>query len=161
MFGMFPFGRGNMISFTSFTSITSTRDGINGFNITNGYSGVYDPDQINNYNPNLNSLNEFSLFDQIQNAVSNALNNVDIQQIAEQYLTSISNDSKYNTINNSFYNASIELGADINAWIIMISVSPNGDLIYYTDIEEGAFVYDGEQAIIYDDWFSLGYSTCI
>ena len=101
MFGMFPFGRGNMISFTSFTSITSTRDGINGFNITNGYSGVYDPDQINNYNPNMNSLNEFSLFDQIQNAVSNALNNVDIQQIAEQYLTSISNDSKYNTINNN------------------------------------------------------------
>ena len=68
---------------------------------------------------------------------------------------------KYNTINNSFYNASIELGADINAWIIMISVSPNGDLIYYTDIEEGAFVYDGEQAIIYDDWFSLGYSSSI
>ena len=36
MFGMFPFGMGNMISFTSFTSFTSTKDGINGFNVTMG-----------------------------------------------------------------------------------------------------------------------------
>ena len=101
MFGMFPFGRGNMISFTSFTSITSTKNGINSFNITNGYSGFYDPDQINNYNSNMNSLNEFSLFDQIQNAVSNVLNNVDMQQLAEQYLTAISNGSQYNKIENN------------------------------------------------------------
>lgn len=98
MFGMFPFGRGNMISFTSFTSFTSTRDGMNGFNITNGYSGFYDPNQINNYNSNMNSLNEFNFFDQIQDAVSNVLNNIDIEQLAQQYFTAISNGTKYNTI---------------------------------------------------------------
>lgn len=89
MFGMFPLGRGNIISFTSFTSFTSTGNGINGFNVTNGYNGFYDPDQLNYYNPN-NNLNEVNLFDEIQDAVNSVLSNVNIQELAEQYYNTIS-----------------------------------------------------------------------
>ncbi len=107
MFGMFPFGNGNMISFTSFTSFTSTSDGINGFNITNGYSGFYDPNQINgynqfnNYNPNINNLNGMNFFEQIQNAVSSALNNIDLEELAQQYYIAISENIRENTIENN------------------------------------------------------------
>ena len=89
MFGMFPLGRGNIISFTSFTSFTSTGNGINGFNVTNSYNGFYDPDQLNYYNPN-NNLNEVNLFDEIQDAVNSVLSNVNIQELAEQYYNAIS-----------------------------------------------------------------------
>lgn len=89
MFGMFPLGRGNIISFTSFTSFTSTGNGINGFNVTNSYNGFYDPDQLNYYNPN-NNLNEVNLFDEIQDAVNSVLSNVNIQELAEQYYNTIS-----------------------------------------------------------------------
>ena len=107
MFGMFPFGNGNMISFTSFTSFTSTSDGINGFNITNGYSGFYDPNQINgynqfnNYNPNMNNLNGMNFFEQIHNAVSSALNNIDLEELAQQYYIAISENIRENTIENN------------------------------------------------------------
>lgn len=99
MFGMFPFGMGNIISFTSFTSITSTKDGINGFNVTNGF---YNPDSINNFNGNINmnGLNSMNLFDQIQSAVTNVLNNVDIEQIAQQYFNAISDGQKENSMQN-------------------------------------------------------------
>ena len=89
MFGMFPLGRGNIISFTSFTSFTSTGNGINGFNVTNSYNGFYDPDQLNYYNPN-NNLNEVNLFGEIQDAVNSVLSNVNIQELAEQYYNTIS-----------------------------------------------------------------------
>lgn len=108
MFGMFPFGGGNMISFTSFTSFTSTRDGINGFNITNGYSGFYDPNQINsynqfnNYNSNMNNLNGMNLFEQIQNVVSSALNSIDLEELAQQYYIAISENIRENTIENNY-----------------------------------------------------------
>ena len=84
MFEMFPFGRGNMVSFTSFTSFTSTKNGMNGFNITNGYSGYYDPNQIDNYYSDMNNLNGIGLLNQIQNAFNTVLNNVDFEQLAQQ-----------------------------------------------------------------------------
>ena len=94
MFGMFPLGRGNIISFTSFTSFTSTGNGINGFNVTNGYNGFYDPDQLNYYNSNnnlnYNNLSGVNLFDEIQDAVNSVLSNVNIQELAEQYYNAIS-----------------------------------------------------------------------
>lgn len=101
MFGMFPFGRGNVISFTSFTSFTSTNDGINGFNITNGYSGFYDPNQFDNYYSDMNNLNGMGLFNQIQDALNSVLNNVDMEQLAQQYFNTISNGKREELIENN------------------------------------------------------------
>lgn len=96
MFGMFPFGMGNMISFTSFTSFTSSTDGINGFNITNGYSGFFDPSKVNN---NINGLN---LLDQIQNALTSILNNVDIEKLAEEYYSTLSDIKEESSIEDNY-----------------------------------------------------------
>lgn len=94
MFGLFPFGMGNVVSFTSITSFTSIGNGINGYNITNGYSGFYDPNQLNYYNSNMNNLNynnlnQTNLLDQIQDAVTNVLSNPHIQELAGQYCNMI------------------------------------------------------------------------
>lgn len=113
MFGMFPFGRGNMISFTSFTSFTSTKDGINGFNVTNGYSGFYDPNQADNYYADMNNLNGMGLFNQIQNAVNTVLNNVDIEQLAQQYFNAISDGTKQNAIENNCDFVALERSDDM------------------------------------------------
>ena len=102
MFGMFPFGMGNMISFTSFTSFTSTKDGINGFNVTNGYSGFFEPNQANNFNQNMNNINGMNLLDHIQSAVTSVLNNVDIEKLAEEYYTAISDTIRENSIEDDY-----------------------------------------------------------
>lgn len=113
MFGMFPFGRGNMISFTSFTSFTSTKDGINGFNVTNGYSGFYNPNQVDNYYTDMNNLNGMGLFNQIQNAVNTVLNNVDIEQLAQQYFNAISDGTRQNAIENNCDFVALERSDDM------------------------------------------------
>lgn len=121
MFGLFPFGMGNMVSFTSITSFTNTGNGINGFNITNGYNGFYDPDQLDYYIPNINNLNYSNLngtnlLDQIQNAVTKVLSNENVQELAGQYCKMIANaieQTKINNNNNS--NININSSTDINS----------------------------------------------
>lgn len=135
MFGMFPFrmgnGNGNIISFTSFTSFTSTSDGINGYNVTNGYSGFYDPDQLNNNIPNINSLNYnnslngMNILEEIQSAVTNVLENVDIQELAERYYNILSTAEGKNRIEDNKENNNcdfIELERNNDMYILKIKM---------------------------------------
>lgn len=119
MFGLFPFGMGNMVSFTSITSFTNTGNGINGFNITNGYNGFYDPDQLDYYIPNINNLNYSNLngtnlLDQIQNAVTKVLSNENVQELAGQYCKMIANAIEQTKMNNNNITINSDINSDIN-----------------------------------------------
>ncbi|WP_294394756.1 Hsp20/alpha crystallin family protein [uncultured Clostridium sp.] len=155
MFEMFPFGRGNMVSFTSFTSFTSTKNGMNGFNITNGYSGYYDPNQIDNYYSDMNNLNGIGLLNQIQNAFNTVLNNVDFEQLAQQYFNAISDGARQNTIENTcdfvalersndMYTLRIDLkGIDLRELSIKYDPGSLDINLYRTEYDNNSYNYRG------------------
>ena len=59
---------------------------------------------------------------------------------------------KYDKITDEIYNASMELGIDFDAEIAMVSVTPQGDLLF-TDKQKGTYIRKGETIEIYKEWF--------
>ena len=66
---------------------------------------------------------------------------------------------KYNTKTGEFYNVSNVLYADEKAKITVVSVAPNGNLVYVDNLQ-GTYIYDGETTIPYVANMTRGGSFC-
>ena len=66
---------------------------------------------------------------------------------------------KYNIKTGEFYNVSNDLYADEKAKITVVSVAPNGNLVYVDNLQ-GTYIYDGETTIPYAANMTRGGSFC-